>query len=385
MATKGWSFGALTDALRSAAFVDASVTPTFGEIPVINTAGSLVIPYANKNSNNGLVVNGPKDYYPIQLYQIQQGNGSIPTNWFSSLLQFNSGSGNNCAFGIVRGEADNALGYALAQDGVMRHQYFKGTGRHKISGNIYTQEINLGPQDTSSTGQGTVYLNIKPEGANSFTMRHQSHAWTFSVHGTINGGSISGNEVQAGLRVQPDSGSWEEWISKPAGLQVDLTGASAAVMVRSTLWGNRHVSSIVSAFANNQCTIRTYAGGTVLTQVDNNGDETLTLNKGGMRMPGSLTAAYVRSGNGSSILHPDGNIEGSQWGGYLNNWIYKNFVQAVRCWGRTNMRDTGGLIQVPSGCVFVGMSGANYDPNLWGTYTQLQYLIQGNWVNVTGN
>ncbi|OJT41523.1 phage tail protein [Serratia plymuthica] len=101
-------------------------------------------------------------------------------------------------------------------------------------------------------------------------------------------------------------------------------------------------------------------------------------------------------GNGSK-LHPDGNIEGSMWDGYLNNWLnsnisnaqnnaqnwaYQNLVNAVRLSGRTVLPDTGGRIDLPSGCVYTGMSGANYGPGTWGAYSAIQVLINGQWATV---
>ena len=101
-------------------------------------------------------------------------------------------------------------------------------------------------------------------------------------------------------------------------------------------------------------------------------------------------------GNGSK-LHPDGNIEGSMWGGYLSNWLnqnisnaqnnaqnwaYQNLVQNVRLTGRINQPDTGGQVRVPDGCVFTGMSGANYNPSIWGSYSYIQVLINGTWRNI---
>ncbi|MEC5810920.1 pyocin knob domain-containing protein [Serratia nevei] len=99
----------------------------------------------------------------------------------------------------------------------------------------------------------------------------------------------------------------------------------------------------------------------------------------------------------NAIFHVDGNITGNIWGGYLSNWLnqnisnaqnnaqnwaYQNLVQNVRLTGRINQPDTGGQVRVPDGCVFTGMSGANYDPSIWASYSYVQVLINGSWRNI---
>nr|WP_241391865.1 hypothetical protein [Serratia proteamaculans]ULG15967.1 hypothetical protein 591p_00116 [Serratia proteamaculans] len=117
------------------------------------------------------------------------------------------------------------------------------------------------------------------------------------------------------------------------------------------------------------------------------------------RNDGSFNAGSTvgAGGGGGSKLHPDGNIEGRQWGGYLSNWLndniskaqnnaqnwaFQNLVQNVRLTGRINQPDTGGQIRVPDGCVFTGMSGANYNPSTWSSYSYVQVLINGTWRNI---
>ncbi|BEO28314.1 hypothetical protein SMQC21_18940 [Serratia marcescens] len=113
-------------------------------------------------------------------------------------------------------------------------------------------------------------------------------------------------------------------------------------------------------------------------------------NGGNFYCPGGVYA-------NNAIFHVDGNITGNIWGGYLSNWLnqnisnaqnnaqnwaYQNLVQNVRLTGRINRPDTGGQIRVPDGCVFTGMSGANYDPSIWASYSYVQVLINGSWRNI---
>lgn len=113
-------------------------------------------------------------------------------------------------------------------------------------------------------------------------------------------------------------------------------------------------------------------------------------NSGQFYSPGAVLAS-------GAIFHTDGNITGNIWGGYLSNWLnqnisnaqnnaqnwaYQNLVQNVRLTGRINQPDTGGQLRVPDGCVFTGMSGANYDPSIWASYSYVQILINGSWRNI---
>lgn len=114
----------------------------------------------------------------------------------------------------------------------------------------------------------------------------------------------------------------------------------------------------------------------------------------GIHIGGNWPAITTSSG---TTWHPDGNVQGSCWGGYLSNWLnqnisaaqnnaqnwaYQNLVQGVRMAGRTVIADTGGRINLPSGCVYTGMSGSNYNPSIWGAYSAVQVLINGTWATI---
>ncbi len=114
----------------------------------------------------------------------------------------------------------------------------------------------------------------------------------------------------------------------------------------------------------------------------------------GIHIGGKWSAITTSSG---TTWHPDGNVQGSCWGGYLSNWLnqnisaaqnnaqnwaYQNLVQGVRMAGRTVIADTGGRIDLPSGCVYTGMSGSNYNPSIWGAYSAVQVLINGTWATI---
>lgn len=114
----------------------------------------------------------------------------------------------------------------------------------------------------------------------------------------------------------------------------------------------------------------------------------------GLHIGGGWPAITTTTG---TTWHPDGNVEGSCWGGYLSNWLnkniasaqnnaqnwaYQNLVQGVRMAGRTVIADTGGRVDLPSGCVYTGLSGSNYNPAIWGAYSAVQVLINGTWATI---
>lgn len=325
MATKGWSFGALTDALKQTAFTDSSVNAVAGQIPILDPNANLLLPSTAVAGGNGLIVNGPTSDYRLSLGNIRDSSGAMPQNWFNASLNFKAGA-DSVDFGLVRSTGPSSLGYGIANNGVVVHQYMKATGRHKLAGNIYTSELNFGPQDTSTTGQGTVQMNIKPTSNTSFTIRHQSHAWTFNDRGGIEVGALDGSESIGAIRVQPAGGTWEDGNAKPCGLQIDLSGSSASTIFKATLWGTSHVTWMNAAYSGNVPTARWYCGNPskFLAFTDRGSEDgVLLLSQGGFTCGnGSIVASnYIRGGGGSSVMHPDANLEGPIWGGYLSNWI----------------------------------------------------------------
>lgn len=382
MATKGWSFGALTDALRSAAFTETG--NGVGRIPVITPAGNLFI-NPNNTTSNGVYVAGA-DSNQIGIWQ-SRVNSDTPKNGFANMLECKWQAA-YMNFGILRGTDASSLGYAIDWNGQQQYMYRGAESRHKLRGSVHSTKFEIGPQDVTTTGGGEVWASLQSPSETQITLKHQSHAWTFNSAGGIEFGSVAGNAGIAAVRVQPPSGNWESGNSSACGLQIDLTGANASTIWRATVWGSGHISWMNAANSGTP-TARWYVGNNdnFLTFSATGIDGALTLSNGGFRTNnGSIVAStYVRAGGGSSVMHPDGNLEGPIWGGYLSNWINSNFCKAVRLWGRTVIRDSGGRVELPAGCVYVGMSGSNYNPETWASYAQVQYLIGSNWVNVKGN
>ncbi|WP_370515024.1 hypothetical protein [Pantoea sp. M_5] len=119
----------------------------------------------------------------------------------------------------------------------------------------------------------------------------------------------------------------------------------------------------------------------------------------------------VYSGGGASRLATDGNIYGSVWGGFLNNWIAGQIaaqVGAVQTWVSQNYVSSvklgamgwlasiadgpgngytggGGTMQTtPAGCVVIGGTN-NKTSNLAGLgffYRPLMIAVNGQWVTI---
>lgn len=325
MATKGWSFGALTAALKSAAFIDASANPAPGQIPYLDPNANLLLPNSAAAGGNGFIVNGPSSQYKTFVGNVKDTGGLVPNNWFSQMFQATIDT-DKVEFGIVRATGNAAIGYGIAQNGVMVYQYMKATARHKMAGIVYMRELQIGVDDTSTTSNGSTQAYLKVDGT-QISMGNKAHQWGFTANGGIAAGAVVGNESDAGLRCQPNGGGWESWQSVPVGLQVDLTGSSASTIWRATLWGNRHVASMQAAYSGNTCVSRWVSGGKVLVLADGIDDGSLSLESGGISAGGNIIAGgIVMAGNGSGILFQDGNINGPMWGNnYLSNWLNNKF------------------------------------------------------------
>ncbi|WP_190306118.1 hypothetical protein, partial [Pantoea sp. VH_8] len=109
----------------------------------------------------------------------------------------------------------------------------------------------------------------------------------------------------------------------------------------------------------------------------------------------------VYSGGGASRLATDGNIYGSVWGGFLNNWIAGQIsaqVGAVQTWVSQNFVNSsrqasatwsgkvggGAGLQVPAGCVVIGArnNGSSDVANMSLLYAAQQILVNGNWMTI---
>lgn len=91
----------------------------------------------------------------------------------------------------------------------------------------------------------------------------------------------------------------------------------------------------------------------------------------GGKINGSLNTAGTISEDGQRVYSPNNQPP-----------IASQAVIGVRLSGRTTQPDSGGRIDLPSGCVYTGMSGANYTPSVWAAYSAVQVNINGTWATI---
>lgn len=116
-------------------------------------------------------------------------------------------------------------------------------------------------------------------------------------------------------------------------------------------------------------------------------------NDGAFNVSGTVGAG----GSNGSKLHPDGNIFGTIWGGYLKdwlnnsianaqnnaqNWAYQNLQQDTRFGERGVQTQDGTMQEVPYGCVVTGGNGNEGTQIGQVYYRPLQKLRNGVWVIV---
>lgn len=91
---------------------------------------------------------------------------------------------------------------------------------------------------------------------------------------------------------------------------------------------------------------------------------------------------------GAATFSSDGNVNGSLWGGWLNDWLNNNLIRDIRL-GSIGETDTinGGTADCPPGHVMVGAV-----MDVWGSrgthllrmrHSPLQKNVNGTWYNVT--
>lgn len=269
-------------------------------------------------------------------------------------------------------------------------------------------ELHVGRSTTASNGVSwyRVYTTAyKPTAAdiNAYTKQEADGRFAFKSI-TVNGKPLSSNvnltasDVNAWNKTEADG----RFISK-AGDTINGALKNSKEFQSTGIDNFRMANSDIGTFWRND-------GNRLYLLLTNKGDPSGTFNDlrpftvdlvsgtpsfgSGIHIDGKWPAITTSTG---TTWHPDGNVQGAQWGGYLSNWLnsnisnaqngaqnwaYQNLVQNVRLSGRINQPDTGGQVRVPDGCVFTGVSGANYDPSIWASYSYIQVLINGTWRNI---
>lgn len=320
--TKGWSFGALTEALKSGAFTNSSEKPNIGEMPVVDSLSNIVLPFKSGSGSSGLSVMGPTDKHKSGIYH---SSGTLPNNALSSFAKFELPTG-SVSFGILRSDTGNSLGYGLMDGDSLVSQYVKSTGVHKFAGSLYSTALTLGSKDTSATGSGSAQVTLKPIDDLNFTLSHKTRTWKFG-QGTIDAGEIEYLSGDMGvLKCKLLGAAWDK--ESTAGLQVVLVRDGASTIFRATRPDKTHVTQMKAALVTgDQSVARWMVGGnTDFLQLKNYGpDDALVLTNGGIKTEnGPIVASkYVGAGGADGArINSDGNVYGSVW----NNWYLKTYI-----------------------------------------------------------
>lgn len=98
-------------------------------------------------------------------------------------------------------------------------------------------------------------------------------------------------------------------------------------------------------------------------------------NNGEFRANGAVFAA-------GATFQTDGNINGSIWGGYLNNYLDRSYVRDIRLASRGTILTDGNMTEAPSGAVITGGNGNEGNQLGYMYYRMLQKHINNNWYTV---
>lgn len=363
MATKGWSFGALTDALKSAAFVDTGQAPA--QVPLISSTGMLPVgPLASQLT--GFYARGQEQN---DVYLWTNGNrpindmvGSFQASWYAT----------NLNLGIIRGAGVDSLGYAFNYGAAVRYHYHGPSAQHRFTGDMVgSQRLVLGGLPNTYKDGITEKFALASTANTEFTMSHQSRTWKFTANGTIDtsGSVTAGNE--GALRCLPGAGGWDNWRDRAPAVQVDLQGSSASGGIRFTLWGTGHVGVIQAAYSGNRNIMRFESASGPIMTIGQAGDGGVTIDNGGLTVTGGaiISAGQVRAGNGSAVMETNGNITGTLWGGNIYNWIVNNAMTDLGRGGQQYYSQAGGNAwESGAGCVVTGRNSVANDGRNMGFY-----------------
>ncbi|HGE8505500.1 hypothetical protein ACYZFV_10045 [Serratia ureilytica] len=355
-----------------------------GDTPIISSSGTLDIIKTSKTGR----------------YAVNQGSTDMPSTAVSYELDWTSTSAGR--YGVL-------IAKALIEKGSIYNKTFRNSLRKGIWQGwvmFYDEENKPSPTDlnvyskTDSDGRyafKSITVNGKPLSSNVNLTAGDVNAWNKTeADGRFiykSGDTIAALTITKGLYVGEDTTVNRNLFVGGSGF-VEKRGVGDVINnVRYT--NGYRIFGAGNLFADIYHNERVGQNHFLGIHVANGGaDGWFEFRNDGQFIAGSIVGAG--GGNGSK-LHPDGNLQGSIWGGYLadwlnknvsnaqnnaQNWAYQNLVQNVRLTGRINQPDTGGRVMVPDGCVFTGMSGANYDPSIWGAYSYVQVLINGSWRNI---
>ena len=108
-------------------------------------------------------------------------------------------------------------------------------------------------------------------------------------------------------------------IERQHGMLGSAIGIHNGVEDNGTIWNN--LLYVTAAGLNGTIGFREVPGQWHGFQFYTSGGDFTIRSGGEVHTNGSMVGKYIRAGNGTATLHPDGNVEGSIWGGYLSNTV----------------------------------------------------------------
>lgn len=231
---KGWSFGALTDALKSAAFRDVGVEANQVLLNDPNNGGTLVRATAGKQSQIGLLGNESNNISIISNY----GASGVPANDFASFLRCNWYN-NSADFGVTRGAGANALGATIKFNGTERARFDSDNTTLWTNLHVRSYEPSLFLADVNGNiAASLIYRN------SNVNLATGGKTWVFKPNGSLELPESVG-EGGSGIRVTPEPGSYASWNTRAPGVQVDIHVDNNESMVwRATRRGALHVAAM---------------------------------------------------------------------------------------------------------------------------------------------
>lgn len=365
MATKGWSFGALTDALKSSAFLDAGQAA--GQVLLIAASNRAQVDGVT-NVDTGFRAAGVEQN-DVSLYSVgaraaNSATARLAMNWYAT----------NTTLEHVRGAGTDSLGFAMRYNGVKKLHYQPSGDRLVSSAKdlFSTGGLVLGSQSNADvTAAYSDWFRITARTATSFALIHTAKTWEFSAGGGIQVNTPLTVDANTGaLDVAPNSGAWDSWSTINSAVHVRLTGAGASTGVKFQVPGTANVAAIQGAYSGGRGMLRLVSGSGPSYMLGGSGNSTHTFAGGGLTCDSNIVSAgTVYTGGGSGFVTSDGNVNGSAWGGYLSNWLNTNVMGDFGRGGQQYYQSTvNSNWESPAGCVLTGRNTNFNDGRQTGFY-----------------
>lgn len=240
---KGWSFGALADALKSAAFLDAGTQPGAVVLNSTQQSGAAIDAGAGVDWSfkiNRAVAGGTTVSQLISTTggTVGQITNGLNLSWYSD----------NAQFGIVRGGGQDVTSVRVTINNVARLDINKSSlvGIVGYADTLAVVSPSNRPVLRLRNNAGADIVSLSSDGSTGALISLANKNWNFNANGTLlapipdsNGGA------GAGIRVAPPAGGFIDWQSRATGLLIDTNVAVGATSIfKATEWGSEHLAGL---------------------------------------------------------------------------------------------------------------------------------------------